>query len=140
MHLTKTDPSGRFEKFSTSLGKGAYKDVFKAFDQEEGVEVAWNQLRLENLGPKDVEQIASEIHILRGLHNDNIIVYLAYPESIPLVGQPERKRTQPGVLCHGAHDLGDAGLVRTQNQGPHQAKDHQELGQTSASRSGVFTY
>ena len=45
----QTDPSGRFERYRKSLGKGAYKEVFKAFDQEEGVEVAWNQIRITSL-------------------------------------------------------------------------------------------
>jgi hypothetical protein len=40
----ETDPTGRFERYATCLGTGAYKIVYKAFDQEEGVEVAWNTL------------------------------------------------------------------------------------------------
>lgn len=71
--IEKTDPTGRFERYATCLGKGAYKEVFKAFDQEEGVEVAWNQLRLDTLNKRDVSNILSEIRILESLRNDNII-------------------------------------------------------------------
>jgi WNK lysine deficient protein kinase len=93
--VLETDPTGRFERFSFSLGKGtkskqlinysrylqpfinpllgAFKEVFKAFDQEEGVEVAWNQLRLDNFTQKDVQRILSEISILESLRNENII-------------------------------------------------------------------
>jgi hypothetical protein len=73
--VVELDPSGRFERFAVCLGKGAYKEVYKAFDQEEGVEVAWNQLRVDNFNNRDVVQIASEIQILRSMRNDNIIVF-----------------------------------------------------------------
>jgi WNK lysine deficient protein kinase len=69
-NIDQTDPTGRFERYSQCLGKGAYKEVYKAFDQEEGVEVAWNQLRLSH---KDALRIQSEIEILQSLRNDNII-------------------------------------------------------------------
>ena len=43
---------GRFECYAKCLGMGAYKKVHLAFDQEEGVEVAWNELRLDLLQKK----------------------------------------------------------------------------------------
>lgn len=33
-------------QFETVLGRGAFKTVFKAFDEEEGIEVAWNQVKV----------------------------------------------------------------------------------------------
>ncbi|KAJ3216856.1 Serine/threonine-protein kinase wnk8 [Dinochytrium kinnereticum] len=71
--IVESDPSGRFERYAESLGKGAYKEVFKAFDEEEGVEVAWNQLRVDHLRKQDAQRILSEIQILQSLRNDNII-------------------------------------------------------------------
>jgi len=71
--VVETDPSGRFERYPQSLGKGAFKQVFKAFDSEEGIEVAWNQLRLDNFNQRDVHRILSEITILESLRNENII-------------------------------------------------------------------
>jgi hypothetical protein len=38
---------------------GAYKQVFLGFDQEEGVEVAWNELRLDHFGKKVLNMLAS---------------------------------------------------------------------------------
>lgn len=72
--VIETDPTGRFERYATTLGTGAYKQVFKAFDQEEGVEVAWNQLRIDHISKRDIPRILSEIRILESLVNDNIIV------------------------------------------------------------------
>ena len=72
--VVQTDPTGRFERYALCLGTGAYKQVFKAFDQEEGVEVAWNQLRIDHIPKRDIPKVMSEIHILESLRNDNIIV------------------------------------------------------------------
>ena len=68
-----TDPTGRFEKYNELIGTGAYKEVYKGFDQEEGVEIAWNQLKVANLSKRDLNKIISEIQILQSLENENII-------------------------------------------------------------------
>ncbi|KAI9347686.1 kinase-like domain-containing protein, partial [Obelidium mucronatum] len=67
------DPTGRYSRTAKLLGKGAYKDVFKGFDEDEGVEVAWNQLRVDHLAKREAQRILSEIQILKALRNDNII-------------------------------------------------------------------
>ncbi|KAJ3006843.1 Serine/threonine-protein kinase wnk3 [Thoreauomyces humboldtii] len=71
--VVETDPSGRFERYVKCLGKGAYKDVFKGFDTEEGMEVAWNQLRVDHLQKREAQRILGEIQILQSLRNDHII-------------------------------------------------------------------
>ena len=35
-------PDGKYERMETKLGEGAFKQVYKAVDTEEGVTVAWN--------------------------------------------------------------------------------------------------
>ncbi|CAG8479301.1 3718_t:CDS:2 [Ambispora leptoticha] len=75
--VVDTDPTGRFERFEESLGVGAYKEVYKAFDQEEGVEVAWCQLKLHFSKKKDAEKIQREIEILQSLRCENIINFYA---------------------------------------------------------------
>lgn len=37
------------EQFDIVLGRGAFKTVYKGFDEEEGIEVAWNQVRVNEL-------------------------------------------------------------------------------------------
>ncbi|KAJ3191177.1 Serine/threonine-protein kinase wnk1 [Irineochytrium annulatum] len=89
--VVETDPSGRFERYSKSLGKGAYKEVFLAFDEEEGVEVAWNQLRVDHLRKQEAQRVLSEIKILQSLRNDNIInLYHAWAS--PAVGHDRSER------------------------------------------------
>ena len=36
-------------QFDIVLGRGAFKTVYKGFDEEEGIEVAWNQVRVNEL-------------------------------------------------------------------------------------------
>ncbi|ORX88765.1 kinase-like protein [Basidiobolus meristosporus CBS 931.73] len=67
------DPTGRFERYEEALGIGGYKEVYKGFDQEEGVEVAWNQLRIDHLGKKESQKIVLEVEILKTLRHENII-------------------------------------------------------------------
>lgn len=46
--IIEVSNNGRFAKLNTFLGKGAYKVVYKAIDREEGYEVAWNVLQVNN--------------------------------------------------------------------------------------------
>ncbi|KAG0330612.1 Serine/threonine-protein kinase wnk4 [Podila humilis] len=73
----ETDPTNRFQRCDEILGEGAYKHVYRAFDQEEGVEVAWNQLRFDHLSKKEAQKILSEIEILQSIRNDHIINFYA---------------------------------------------------------------
>ncbi|KAF9149050.1 hypothetical protein BG015_009188 [Linnemannia schmuckeri] len=73
----ETDPSNRFQRLNDILGEGAYKHVYRAFDQEEGVEVAWNQLRIDHLTKKEAQKILSEIEILQSIRNEHIINFYA---------------------------------------------------------------
>ncbi len=69
------DASGRYERSSELLGRGASKAVYKAFDLEEGVERAWNELIVDHLSVESAEKIISEIQILTQLDNENIIKF-----------------------------------------------------------------
>ncbi|KAJ3109474.1 Serine/threonine-protein kinase wnk3 [Physocladia obscura] len=77
--VIETDPTGRFSRYKKLLGKGAYKEVYKGFDEDEGVEVAWNQLRVDHLDKREAQRILSEIQILKSLRSENIItIYHAW--------------------------------------------------------------
>lgn len=74
--FVETDPTGRFGRYSDLLGHGAVKKVYRAFDQEEGIEVAWNQVRLANFGEDRsfISRLSSEVQLLSTLKNKYIIV------------------------------------------------------------------
>jgi WNK lysine deficient protein kinase len=50
---------------------------YKAFDEYEGIEVAWNQVKLYDFlrSPDDLERLYSEIHLLKTLKHNNIMKY-----------------------------------------------------------------
>uniref|UniRef100_A0A7C9DHG8 non-specific serine/threonine protein kinase n=1 Tax=Opuntia streptacantha TaxID=393608 RepID=A0A7C9DHG8_OPUST len=68
-------PSGRYGRYSELLGTGAVKRVYRAFDQEDGIEVAWNQVRLKNFSqdPSVIDRLFSEVQLLSKLRNPYII-------------------------------------------------------------------
>ncbi|TYH36759.1 hypothetical protein ES332_D13G287200v1 [Gossypium tomentosum] len=71
----ETDPSGRYGRFEEMLGKGAMKTVYKAIDEVLGMEVAWNQVKLNEVlrSPEDLQRLYSEVHLLSTLNHDSII-------------------------------------------------------------------
>lgn len=73
--FVEIDPTRRYGRYNELLGCGAVKKVYRAFDQEEGIEVAWNQVKLRNFSddPAMVERLYSEVRLLRSLTNKNII-------------------------------------------------------------------
>lgn len=54
----------RYVRFNVRLWHGAYKEVWKSYDTNEGVEVAWNTLSLKNIPRQDKKRIIHEIRML----------------------------------------------------------------------------
>ncbi|KAL7601059.1 hypothetical protein Lser_V15G21398 [Lactuca serriola] len=75
--FVEIDPSGRYGRYKEVLGKGAFKRVYKAFDELEGIEVAWNQIRVSDFlrNPEELERLYSEVHLLKTLKHKNIIKF-----------------------------------------------------------------
>lgn len=75
--FVEVDPSGRYGRYKEVLGKGAFKKVYRAFDELEGIEVAWNQVKVTDLlrNTDDMERLYSEVHLLKTLKHKNIIKF-----------------------------------------------------------------
>lgn len=73
----ETDPTGRYGRFGEILGKGAMKTVYKAIDEVLGMEVAWSQVKLNDLlqSAEDLQRLYSEVHLLSTLKHDSIIKF-----------------------------------------------------------------
>ncbi|KAI4307552.1 hypothetical protein L6164_030726 [Bauhinia variegata] len=71
------DPTGRYGRFGDILGKGAMKTVYKAIDEVLGIEVAWNQVKLNQAlhSPYDLQRLYSEVHLLSTLKHESIIQF-----------------------------------------------------------------
>ncbi|KAB8106020.1 hypothetical protein EE612_040199 [Oryza sativa] len=73
----EVDPTGRYGRYNDVLGKGASKTVYRAFDEYQGMEVAWNQVKLHDFlqSPEDLERLYCEIHLLKTLKHRNIMKF-----------------------------------------------------------------
>jgi len=69
------DPSGRFGRTTELLGRGTYKNVYKAFDEEEGMDVAWNQVKVNGLPAAEKQRLISEVEILKRLDHKNVLKF-----------------------------------------------------------------
>ncbi|KAJ4967680.1 hypothetical protein NE237_014381 [Protea cynaroides] len=75
--FVEVDPTGRYGRYNEILGKGASKTVYRAFDEYEGIEVAWNQVKLYDFlqSPEYLERLYCEIHLLKTLKHKNIMKF-----------------------------------------------------------------
>ncbi|KAK1591154.1 hypothetical protein Q3G72_003112 [Acer saccharum] len=75
--FVEVDPTGRYGRYNEILGKGASKTVYRAFDEYEGIEVAWNQVKLYDFlqSPEELERLYCEIHLLKTLKHENIMKF-----------------------------------------------------------------
>ncbi|CAH2080253.1 unnamed protein product [Thlaspi arvense] len=73
--FAEKDPTGRYIRYDDVLGRGAFKTVYKAFDEVDGIEVAWNLVSIEDVMqmPGQLERLYSEVHLLKALKHENII-------------------------------------------------------------------
>uniref|UniRef100_A0A0E0KXL3 non-specific serine/threonine protein kinase n=1 Tax=Oryza punctata TaxID=4537 RepID=A0A0E0KXL3_ORYPU len=72
--FAEVDPTARYGRYTEVLGKGAFKT---AFDQLEGLEVAWNQIKVGDIlrNNDDLERLRSEVRLLKTLKHKNIIKF-----------------------------------------------------------------
>lgn len=50
---------------------------YKAFDEVDGIEVAWNQVKIDDVlqSPENLERLYSEVHLLKSLRHENIMKF-----------------------------------------------------------------
>ena len=78
----ETDPSGRFTRTDEMLGRGAYKYVYKAFDNENALEVAWNKLDVDRLSKLELSKVSKEVELLEKVNHKNIISFFGYWQNV----------------------------------------------------------
>ena len=73
--IVERSPGGRYVRFMEKLGSGASKDVYRAYDTQEGIEVAWNVVHLAGVPKNERNRIVNEVRLLERLHHHNIISF-----------------------------------------------------------------
>ncbi|KAF6163638.1 hypothetical protein GIB67_036098 [Kingdonia uniflora] len=75
--VLEVDPTRRYIRYKEVLGKGAFKTVYRAFDEVDGIEVAWNQVHIDDVlkCAEDLERLYCEVHLLRSLKHRHIIKF-----------------------------------------------------------------
>jgi hypothetical protein len=73
--IVEKSPGGRYLRFSEKLGSGAYKEVYRAYDTSEGIEVAWNVVHLSGINKAERQYIVNEVRLLEKLNHSNIISF-----------------------------------------------------------------
>uniref|UniRef100_A0A1J3DCW0 non-specific serine/threonine protein kinase n=1 Tax=Noccaea caerulescens TaxID=107243 RepID=A0A1J3DCW0_NOCCA len=73
--VLEIDPTCRYIRYKEVIGKGAFKTVYKGFDEVDGIEVAWNQVKIDELlqSPDCLERLYSEVRLLKSLKHHNIL-------------------------------------------------------------------
>ncbi|XP_052143474.1 probable serine/threonine-protein kinase WNK4 [Oryza glaberrima] len=76
----EVDPTRRYIRYNEVLGRGAMKTVYKAFDEVEGIEVAWSQVEIDEVmqSPDNLERLYSEVHLLKSLKHENVMKFYNY--------------------------------------------------------------
>ncbi|CAM0944715.1 unnamed protein product [Alopecurus aequalis] len=76
----EVDPTRRYMRYNEVLGRGAFKTVYKAFDEAEGIEVAWNQVNIDEVMqcPYNLERLYSEVYLLKSLKHENVMKFYNY--------------------------------------------------------------
>lgn len=70
----KPEVNDRYHRFNVKLGAGAFKEVYKAFDTRDQVDVAWNSIDLSLIHTQDErDKIFKECKMLNRLQHPNIL-------------------------------------------------------------------
>jgi len=73
--IVERSPGERYLRFMEKLGSGASKEVYRAYDTQEGIEVAWNVVHLAGVPKNERIRIVNEVRLLERLHHHNIISF-----------------------------------------------------------------
>ena len=73
--IVEKSPKGRYARFAEEIGKGSFKIIYKAYDYDEGKEVAWSIIGTQDKSEHEINKIYDEINLLKTLKFEYIIKY-----------------------------------------------------------------
>lgn len=73
--IVETDPEGRYYRYGEVVGRGRFKQIYKAFDTQIGIDVAWSKICAEphHLSAAQLREIVEEMTKGVELEHPNII-------------------------------------------------------------------
>eukprot|EP00879_Flechtneria_rotunda_P000685 GHRR01000802.1.p1 GENE.GHRR01000802.1~~GHRR01000802.1.p1 ORF type:complete len:419 (+),score=136.04 GHRR01000802.1:1609-2865(+) len=73
--VAEVDPEGRYYRYTEIVGRGRFKQIYKAFDTQIGIDVAWSKIAAEphHLSDEQLQQIVAEMTKGLDLEHPNII-------------------------------------------------------------------
>lgn len=71
-------PANTYTCYNCELGSGAYKTVYKGIKAEQGVEVAWNELKTRKLSKAERRRFEDEVDILKSVNHPNVVRFYDY--------------------------------------------------------------
>jgi len=73
--IVETDPEGRYYRYGEVVGRGRFKQIYKAFDTQIGIDVAWSKICAEphHLNAAQLREIVEEMTKGLELEHPNII-------------------------------------------------------------------
>lgn len=73
------DPTGRYGRYDEIIGEGAFKTVYRAFDETEGIEVAWSKVDIEPFleFPQHLKRLYAEVDLIKSLKHENIVRFFS---------------------------------------------------------------
>jgi WNK lysine deficient protein kinase len=73
--IAEMDPEGRYYRYTELVGKGRFKQIFKAFDTQIGIDVAWSKLNADahRLSEEQLHSVMAEMQQGIDLDRSNII-------------------------------------------------------------------
>ncbi|OWM90117.1 serine/threonine-protein kinase WNK8-like [Punica granatum] len=75
--FAERDPTGRYGRYEEILGEGAFKTVYRGFDETKGIEVAWSKVDIEPFleFPQHLKRLYAEVDLIKSLRHENIIKF-----------------------------------------------------------------
>ena len=74
--VAETDPEGRYYRYREVVGKGRFKQIYKAFDTQMGIDVAWSKIASKDSVHLSASQLEEAVKEMSGglvLGHANII-------------------------------------------------------------------
>uniref|UniRef100_A0A7S3PM32 non-specific serine/threonine protein kinase n=1 Tax=Aplanochytrium stocchinoi TaxID=215587 RepID=A0A7S3PM32_9STRA len=75
--IVDRSPTKRYVRFNEMLGEGSFKKVYLAYDSQQGVEVAWNTVKIGNVKNDVMQRTLQEMKLLQTMNHPHIIKFYA---------------------------------------------------------------